>query len=255
MTTSSDNGRRDRVWQAGDLSRAYLDGVRGAIPLAAEQIDAIVRLLRLVRPSVSSVLDLGCGDGVLGHAVAEAYADDAPRVILADFSAPMLEAARQKLAGVANAVFVEADYATPAWLAAVAGDGLPDHYDVVVSGFSIHHQPDARKREVYAEIFRLLNPGGVFLNLEHVASATWLGERLFAERMIDSLYAYHASKPDSAATRDQIARDYYHRPDKDANLLAPVEMQLQWLRELGFADVDCFLKVYELALFGGVKPA
>lgn len=253
--TNSENGRRDRVWQASDLSQAYLDGVRGAIPLAAEQIDAMVRIIRLVRPTLSSVLDLGCGDGVLGRAVAEAFAVDAPRVVLADFSTPMLDAARQKLAGVANTAFVETDYATPAWLAAVTGDGLPHRYDVIISGLSIHHQPDARKREVYAEVFELLTPGGVFLNLEHVASASWLGERLFAERMIDSLYAFHSSKPDSDATREQIASDYYHRPDKDANLLAPVELQLQWLRELGFTDVDCFLKVYELALFGGVKPS
>jgi len=33
-----------------------------------------------------------------------------------------------------------------------------------------------------------------------------------------------------------------------------VESQLDWLRELGFADVDCFFKAFELAVFGGRKP-
>jgi hypothetical protein len=27
------------------------------------------------------------------------------------------------------------------------------------------------------------------------------------------------------------------------------------LREIGYTDVDCYLKVFELAVFGGRKPA
>jgi hypothetical protein len=42
-------------------------------------------------------------------------------------------------------------------------------------------------------------------------------------------------------------------PAKRENILAPVEEQCRWLRLIGFADVDCFLKVFELALFGGRK--
>ncbi|SPE57295.1 hypothetical protein SBV1_270094 [Verrucomicrobia bacterium] len=29
--------------------------------------------------------------------------------------------------------------------------------------------------------------------------------------------------------------------------------QCQWLREIGFENVDCYFKVFELALFGGTK--
>ena len=36
--------------------------------------------------------------------------------------------------------------------------------------------------------------------------------------------------------------------------MASVEDQCEWLREIGFADVDCFFKVFELAVFGGRKP-
>ena len=54
-------------------------------------------------------------------------------------------------------------------------------------------------------------------------------------------------------TRQQVDEEYYSRPDKAANLLAPVESQCKWLREIGFVDVDCYLKVFELALFGGLK--
>jgi hypothetical protein len=88
--------------------------------------------------------------------------------------------------------------------------------------------------------------------LEHVASSTAAGEKLFDEFFIDRLQEYHA-RADSSTSRDAIAETYYTRPDKKENLLAPVEEQCQWLRQLGFRDVDCFFKIFELALFGGRK--
>lgn len=244
--------RHDTVWQAPRLTGTYLEGVRAAIPMAAEQIDIIIRLARAARPHASSVLDLGCGDGILGHALLDAFSQNNPMAIFADFSPPMLEAAKARLVGY-EAIFLELDFAHPDWainlrqLGKLNDAGL----DVVVSGFSIHHQPDETKRAVFHEIFNLLSPGGIFLNLEHVASASHWGEERFEEYFIDALHRYHAP---SGKSREEVASDFYHRPDKVANILAPVEIQCDWLREVGFEKVDCFLKVYELALFGGIKP-
>ena len=249
MTTEPDT-RNDAVWQAEALTNTYLDGVRGAIPLAAEQIAILVRLARAARPTAEAILDLGCGDGILGHALLDAYATH-PAVVLADFSPPMLDAARARFDRHSAAVhFVSLDYANRDWPALVSAPPLPRLYDVIVSGFSIHHQPDVVKRRIYADIHDLLTPGGIFLNLEHVASASRWGEVQFEAYFIDALYCYHAPR---GKTRGQVAADFYHRPDKDANRLAPLELQLQWLREIGFRHVDCFFKVFELALFGGIK--
>ena len=54
-------------------------------------------------------------------------------------------------------------------------------------------------------------------------------------------------------TLEQIAEEYATRPDKAANILAPVELQCDWLREIGYEDVDCYMRIYELAVFGGRK--
>lgn len=53
---------------------------------------------------------------------------------------------------------------------------------------------------------------------------------------------------------EQISEEFAHRRDKEANILAPVELQCEWLREIGFEDVDCYFKVFEFAVFGGRRP-
>lgn len=238
----------DTVWQGSDLADRYLSGVRGAIPLAQTQMDTMLRLIRWSQEAVTAVLDLGCGDGILGQAVL----DRCPEAhgTFADFSAPMLQAARRRLAGYGKRVtWVPVDYGQPGWQSALGRTP----FEVIVSGFSIHHQPDGRKQELYAELYHLLTPGGIFVNVEHVASRSKWGEMLFEELFVDSMVAYQRQNG-SGQSRQQIAAELYHRPDKAANILAPVETQCQWLREIGFIHVDCYLKYFELAVFAGTKP-
>ncbi|MEO8606428.1 MAG: class I SAM-dependent methyltransferase [Chloroflexota bacterium] len=240
--------RNDRVWQSASVSHDFLEGMRGAIPLAAEQLAVMVRVIQEARPNLDNFLDLGCGDGVLGQAVLAHYPD--AHGILLDFSQPMIEAAQHKLAArKENLTFVVQDYGTSSWVESVKAYAP---FDVVVSGFSIHHQPDSRKRELYQEIYDLLKPGGIFLNLEHVAPGSpWL-EQVFDEIFIDEMVA-HNQKRGLNPSREAVADDYHHRPHKESNLLAPLDVQCNWLREIGFADVDCYLKIFELAMFGGIR--
>jgi SAM-dependent methyltransferase len=236
-------------WQSKELTEIFLNGVRGAIPGADLQLAAIGKITDRWCPAPRRILDLGCGNGILGHYLLSRLPSASG--LFLDFSDPMLDAARVNLSAFPDAAFAKADFASPQWL-----DAARPHapFDIIVSGFAIHHQPDARKRELYAEIFGLLDADGLFLNLEHVASATEAGQEVFDDFFIDHLHDFH-SKTDSDADRHAIAASYYNRPDKKENILAPVEDQCRWLRQIGFNDVDCFLKVFELALFGGRKTS
>jgi SAM-dependent methyltransferase len=125
--------------------------------------------------------------------------------------------------------------------------------DVVISGYSIHHQEDEKKYSIYQDIFNILKPGGVFLNLEHVASASPKIEKLFDEIFVDGLYDYHV-RSGGKESRQEIADKFYNREDKVLNKLTLVENQVNWLRKIGYINSDCFFKLFELALFGGQKP-
>ncbi len=241
--------KKDTVWQSARVANAYLEGVRGAIPCAAEQIRIMLRLLETVPQGIGRFIDLGCGDGVLGAAVLARWPE--AHGVFIDFSEEMICAARDRFEHSPNLSFLNCDYGAPGWKARLEQD---EPCDAIVSAFSIHHQPDRRKLELYEEIFDLLVPGGFFINIEHVSPTSDFATELFAEHFIDSMYALEQEKS-GTRTRDAVATEFYHRGDKEANILAPVEVQLDWLRQIGYSDVECHLRVFELALFAGRKPS
>lgn len=237
------------VWKTAKLSKAFLEGVRGAIPLAVEQIDILLRIIRKAQPNLDNFLDLGCGDGILGRSILSQYPD--ARGVFLDISETMIKVAQDSVDQSSGKIsFILQDFSLKDWIQTLKNDAP---FNVIVSGFSIHHQPDERKKELYQEIFDLLKPGGIFLNLEHISSTSPWGEQLFDELFVDSLYAYH-KKLGNNLSREEVDQKYYNRPDKIANILAPVELQCDWLREIGYQNVDCFMKLFEIALFGGIKP-
>ncbi len=238
----------DQVWKSEAVSKTFLSGVRAAIPLAPEQIDVMLRIIQTARPQVENFLDLGCGDGILGQAILTKYPQ--AKGILLDFSEPMIQAAKSKLEPKYQVEFIAQDFGKKEWVDSLQGKRP---FDVIVSGLAIHHQPDVRKREIYGEIYDLLKPGGIFLNMEHVASNSKWIENIYEELFIDNLYSFHKNNG-SPKSRDEIAEVFYHRADKEANILAPVQIQCDWLSHLGFIHVDCFIKIFELALFGGMRP-
>jgi tRNA (cmo5U34)-methyltransferase len=166
------------------------------------------------------VLDLGSGDGRLLDIVRLVH--PAVRAVAVDFSEAMLERLEARFIDDPLTLVMRHDLDLP----------LPTFdrpYDAVVSSFAIHHLAESRKRSLYAEIFDNLAAGGVFCNLEHVASATPSLHARFLERL-------------GIAEEDP------------SNKLLDVETQLSWLREIGFIDVDCHWKWRELALLVAVRP-
>ena len=247
---------KSSVWKDPSLVDNFLRKVRKGVPLAQIQLDVMMRVIAGPEDDqlqgehqVRNFLDLGCGDGVLAATILEKYPQ--AKGTLVDLSMPMLQAALQNLKAFSKSLHVSSvDYTDPSWFDIVSSQAP---FDVVVSGFSIHHHPDSVKSQVYTDIFDLLMPGGVFVNIEHVCSTTPRIEALYDDYFIDSLWASQLTDGD-AQTRDQVASAYHKRDDKQENILAPVELQCDWLRSIGFDDVDCYFKVFELAVFGGRRP-
>lgn len=215
------------LWTSTDHARDYLERA-DSISHRGEGESA---LLEFVPATTRRILDLGTGDGrLLALVQAKLVREELTRrehpgteAVAVDFSPAMLDAARERFAGESSVTVVAHNMDEP----------LPalGRFDAVISSFAIHHLVHERKRALYNENHGLLNPGGVFCNLEHVASPTpWLHEE-FLTRI-----------------------GFTVETEDPSNKLLDVESQLGWLREIGFVDVDCAWKWRELALLVGRRP-
>jgi len=206
------------LWRDGEHALAYLQK-RASIPHRAEGYAA---MLEVVPERVERVLDLGTGDGnVLALVLAER--PGAAGVGL-DFQDEMLDRARERFAAADTVEIRRHDL----------DESLPPdlgEFELVVSSFAIHHLVPDRQRALYGEIFDRLRPGGVFANVEHVASST-------PARHLEFLYAV----------------GYGPEGDDPSNKLVPVASHLAWLESFGYADSECLWKWRELAVVTGRKP-
>ncbi len=239
--------RRDVVWQQDGAVSNYLATSRQAIPLANEQLDAMLRVIDAFGVPTRSVLDVGAGDGAAALAVAQRFPVE--RVTLVDFSQPMLTQAVHRFAGAPHLTdIVDADLIDSGWLAQLPAD-VPA-YDLVVSRYAIHHLPHERKQQLYAEIFDRMAPGGLFFNIEHVASVSQVYTDIFEGLIIEGMVA----TSDAGLDIERATAAFRARQDAQTNILAPVDDQVGWLRDVGFVDVDVIMKVFELAVIVARRP-
>lgn len=208
---------RPVTWDDPDVVARYAG--RSAAPGPRDQGERL--LVDLLPAHTRRLVDLGCGDGRLAATVLAAR-PELESVVVIDRSPPMLDRARRRFAGDPRIEIRAADLADPL-------DALGD-VDAVVSALAIHHLEDDRKRSLFGEVRRGLRPGGLFADLDVVASATDRRHREFLTAI------------------DRPADDPEDR-------LANVEDQLRWLHDAGFVEVDCLWRWRGFALLVGEAPS
>ena len=68
----------------------------------------------------------------------------------------------------------------------------------------------------------------MFVNIEHVASVNDQYQAAFERSLIEGIHALSVDDQ----TLSEMEAAFHARQDADTNILAPVEVQLQWLREM-----------------------
>ncbi len=178
----------------------YLAEMAAEIPGYEELQEAVVAAATGVR--AARVLELGIGTGETALRLRAQH----PRAswLGIDASEPMLARARERLP--------DADL-RPARLE----DELPPGpFDLVVSALAVHHLDGAGKRDLFARVARVLQPGGVFVLGDVVVPAPGLAGPIYVDWVMDT--------PDS------------------------VDDQLAWLHAAGFEAEASSVRV-DLAVF------
>lgn len=233
------------AWQREELVGEFLHQRATLLPLLDVQEDLLRRLFARHPHPIERFLDVGAGDG----ASSELLLGLAPsaEAVLVDFSEPMLARAQDRL-GRAHSRWraVRGDLSEPSWRAGLPGG----QFDAVVSSYAIHHLPSARKRALFAELFELLAPGAMLVNMDVVTVEGPL-RGLFDEQMVANAIAAErrggGARHDHEIEQELLADSDDDRPDGLAE-------QLGWLTQAGFAQVEVHFKWAEGAIFGAVKP-
>ena len=108
-----------------------------------------------------------------------------------------------------------------------------DQYNLVCSSLSIHHLDPRDKRRLFGQVSHALKPGGLFVNADQAKGET----PYFSKKYIAYWDEFLQSGP---LTVQDITEIYRRRDTLDKN--EKLSVQLRWLAESGFSDVDVVYK-------------
>ncbi len=210
-------------------ARDYDRTRRKLIPCFDDFYRAAIDAIRFDRDDRIRVLDLGAGTGLMSFYVGSSFQNAA--VTLVDISEEMMAQARQRLEiGGDRFRFELADFAERP---------IEEKYEVIVSGLSIHHLADSRKRVLFGKIFNALEPGGVFVNADQVRGETDSIEQRNHEHWLIRAREHGVEESALRAALDRMTLDR----------AATLDEQLGWLREAGFREVACEYKNLIFAVY------
>ena len=165
-----------------------------------------------------AILDVGAGTGLLSALMLDKF--PSAELTLLDISENMLAVARERFFDRKNVRYVVNDYSR---------SDLGGEFDIVCSALSIHHLATEDKRLLFKKIFRALLPGGIFVNADQADGET----PYFRERYLEYWNKFLQGGP---LAESECAGILKRRNSLDRN--EKLSLQLLWLREAGFADVD-----------------
>jgi tRNA (cmo5U34)-methyltransferase len=184
-----------------------------------------VGALDLIAAPPQRILDLGAGTGLLSRLVAAAQPQ--AQLTLLDGSPAMLDQARGALGD--RAQYVVADLA----------DALPEGpWSAIVSALAIHHLEHDQQADLLVRAHAALVPGGIFVNAEQIEGATPALAQVYAD--------WHHRRVLEAGGTEAEWQAAVERMRADRRV--PVATFVGWLRDAGFADVDCRFKDHRFAV-------
>ncbi len=234
-----------------DNSKTYRLLAQIAVPQRTEQIATLLTLLPFDQDQAFRVVELASGEGRLAAAILQSFPQST--LLALDISEDMRTQTAQRLSAFGErATVAPFDMQSDDWHPLMQGA------DCVISSLCIHHLTGNGKAALFKAVNQQLSERGAFLIADLVLpqrqeanelfAATW--DRAALQQSIDIGAGQEFFDTQFVAT----GWNYYKFPD-DFDKPSSLIDQLLWLREAGFASVDCFWMQAGHAIFGGYKSA
>lgn len=223
------------IKQSFDLGADQYDRQRRrVIPCFNDFYQTAVDLIPFGNSDSFRILDLGAGTGLLTASMISVFPN--ATATLMDLSEKMLEKARERFSSNKRVNFLVWDY---------SHSKFPDEYHLIASAMSIHHLSDDEKRLLYQRVFDALICDGIFINADLVKGETDKAEQIYHDMWMNWIHEAGLSEHELSEIIDRME---YDKPSSLSD-------QLQWLKEVGFQDVDCYYKYFNFAVYSGRKEA
>ena len=180
-----------------------------------------------------SILDIGAGTGLLSALILRKY--PGASLTLVDLSEQMLGIAKERFADRKDTRYITGDYCSV---------DFAGRYDLICSALSIHHLEQTAKHRLYQKIFDTLHIGGIFVNADQVQGETPAINRRYKAYWDEFLEPC----PLSGEEKKQVL---YRRDTFDKN--EKLSVQLAWMKECGFINIDVVYKNRQFVVFAGRK--
>jgi tRNA (cmo5U34)-methyltransferase len=224
---------QEQAWQSESFVEDWIESDVHHDQDRRAELRAAARLLPLSRTEPVRVLDVGSGYGEFAGQVLAEYPN--ATVCVQDYSEPMLEQARHRLAKYGGRVeFNLSDLTDPEWTRELNGP-----FDAIVSSYAIHILLVGEAiQQVYSSLPGLLRPGGWFFNVDFVLDVVLMPDDA------PQTAIYSRALPDWDEHRQGVI------------LGAPsLTDHLNWLTEAGFDGVDCVRKDLSEIFLAAHRPS
>jgi len=236
------------VYDTDEMVKRYEDRLKIIGIRVEERDEAVLNMIPYSDKNNFRVLELGSGMGRFTKKIVEKFSNT--QIVCVDGSATMLEAAKSRLKEYSKKItFFCKDFGVSSWVEEITGT-----FDVVVSTGAIHHISDQRKKELFTEVYNLLNTGGYFINGDLFKSKYDVVNKKYYDD-VWARYIQQKTHEVLGIERDieDVRNRMYTALKKEGDKPSTIEDQLLWLLEAGFPVSDCVWQYYLLAVIVGIK--
>jgi tRNA (cmo5U34)-methyltransferase len=234
-------------WQGRKRAQKYEQRADLVLPKRHEMLSLIVQLIPFGRDEPLRVLDLGTGTGVPAQRVLQDF--PGASIICVDKSAEMMEIGCAKLAEYSDRIkFVQTDMEDPAW-----NDGLPDKFDAIVSALAFNLLTDRAKQRLFAQCYEMLEPHGCLVFSDRLRSADETVDRFYLDQWMSFIVRQTREVLGKEVTVETVTARQRSLDEAAGVKSATLEDILAWLKQAGFAQVECYWKYFQWTVFGASK--
>ena len=236
FTAKADNDEIRRRFDADVERFSNLDTGQLTTIDAPLSMELCTEAAKYVNPNATHLLDVGCGAGNYTLKMLEKI--NGLNCTLNDLSMPMLQKARERVSAH-----------TKGTITVIQDDmrnlSLRDEtYDIILAAATLHHlRDDADWEKFFANMYRMLKPGGSFWISDLITHDAEPLSRLFQQRYSDYLDTLGGPE-----YRKKVL-DYVAYEDTPRS----VTYQLDLLQRTGFRQVEVLHKNSNFAAFGAIK--